>query len=179
MPARPSWLTPALELSFFRYWLFACIAIDAVSTCLYLFAPAGTVAFFGGLATPSATFWCSTAATGDAVSAAWCATALRSKTPGGYRDAARGLMVFSVVHLGAFARGHYLIESHKGGGEGYVLSLLVGLPLLWWYGFRATFLVPPSPAGPGGAALSSLGEPPAPGGEASIFEGARAGAAGT
>jgi len=182
LPGRPSWLTPAFELAFLRYWLFACIAIDALSTCLYLFVPAGTVAFFGGVATPSATFWCSTAATGDAVSAAWCATALCKNTPEGYREAARGLMVFSVVHLGAFARGHYFIEAHKGGGEGYVLGLVVGLPLLWWYGFRATLVVPPSasssappppPLGPSsavaGAALSSLVEPPAPGGEKSIF----------
>jgi hypothetical protein len=184
LSSRPSWLTPAIELAFFRYWLVACISIDAISTCLYLFLPAGTVAFFGGVATPSATFWCSTAATGDAVSAAWCATALRNNTPAGYRDAARGLLVFSIVHLGAFARGHYLIEAHKGGGAGYVLCLIVGLPLLWWYGFHATFFVPPTAAAAAaaaaapplsssagsGAALSSLVELPAPGGEKSIFE---------
>jgi hypothetical protein len=175
--ARPSWLTPAFELAFLRYWLVACIAIDAVSTCLYLFVPAGTVSFFGGVPTPSATFWCSTAATGDAVSAAWCATALRNNTPQGYRDAARGLMVFSVVHLGAFARGHFFIEAHTGGGAGYVIGLVVGLPLLWWYSFHSTLGEPPpssppppssSSASRSGVALASLVEPEAPGGERSV-----------
>ena len=156
MPAVPSWLTPKLELAVFRSLLAAAIAIDVVSSCLYLFVPAGTVTYFGGVATPSATFWCSTAATGDAVSALWCATALRNNTPAGYRDAARGLMLFSVVHLGAFARGHFLIEPHAGGGAVYVLGVLAGIAVGWWFGFYRTLVIVPSVAGP--AALSTLGE---------------------
>jgi hypothetical protein len=104
----------------------------------------------------------------------WCATALRNNTAQGYRDAARGLMVFSVVHLGAFARGQYFIEAHKEGGVGYILSLVVGMPLLWWYGFHRTLVMPPtsslssSSLSGSGVALSSLGELPAPGGDRSI-----------
>ena len=154
--AVPSWLTPKLELAIFRAWLYAAIAIDVVSSCLYLFVPAGTVAYFGGVATPSATFWCSTAATGDAVSALWCATALRNNTPAGYRDAARGMLLFAVIHLGAFARGHFMIEPHPGGGASYVLGILVGVAFGYWFGFHRTLVVPPSAT----EALSSLGEHP-------------------
>ena len=139
--------------------LAAAIAVDVVSSCLYLFVPAGTVAYFGGIATPSATFWCSTAATGDAVSALWCATALRNNTPAGYRDAARGLMLFSVVHLGAFARGHFLIEPHAGGGAVYVLGVLLGLAVGGWFGFYRTLVVAPPQS------LATLAEQSAPAGE--------------
>ena len=151
----PSWLTPARELAFLRAWLFAAIAIDAVSSCLYLFLPAGTVAYFGGVATPSATFWCSTAATGDAVSALWCATALRRHTASGYREAARGLLLFAVIHLGAFARAHYFIEPHPGGGASYIFGILFGILFGWWFGFYRTLVVAPAPLAP---PLASLGE---------------------
>ena len=144
----PSWLTPARELAFLRAWLFAAIAIDAVSSCLYLFLPAGTVAYFGGVATPSATFWCSTAATGDAVSALWCATALRQHTASGYREAARGLLLFAVSHLGAFARAHYFIEPHPGGGVTYIFGILFGCVFGWWFGFYRTLVVAPAPLAP-------------------------------
>jgi hypothetical protein len=160
----PSWLTPKLELAILRYWLFGAIAIDVILSCLYLLAPAGTVAYFGGVATPSATFWCSTAATGDAVSALWCATALQRNTPTGYRDAARGLLLFAVVHLGAFARGHFLIEPHPGGGGGYVLGVLLGIALGLWFGFYRTLTVPP----PASAALATLGEQGAPSGDGAL-----------
>ena len=58
------------------------------------------------------------------------------------------------MHLGAFARGHYLIEPHPGGGGGYVLGVLFGIALGWWFGFYRTLVVPPSAA----AALVTLGE---------------------
>lgn len=133
-----SWLTPTLELAVLRAWFFLAIAIDVISSFLYLFLPADTVAFFGGTASPSATFWCTTAATGDAVSALWCATALYTHTASGYREAARGMLLFSIVHLGAFARAHYLIEPHPGGGEAYICGILVGCVLGWWFGFYRT-----------------------------------------
>jgi hypothetical protein len=151
----PLWLTPERELAFFRTWLFLAITIDVVSSCLYLFLPAGTVAFFGGIATPSATFWCSTAATGDAVSALWCATALQKHTASGYREAARGLLMFSTIHLGAFARAHYFIEPHPGGGATYILGILFGCAFGWWFGFYRTLIIVPSTVA---APLASLGE---------------------
>ncbi len=64
------------------------------------------------------------------------------------------MQLFAVVHLGAFARGHYLIEPHPGGGGGYVLGVLFGIALGWWFGFYRTLVVPPSAA----AALVTLGE---------------------
>jgi hypothetical protein len=143
--ALPAWLTPSRELAFFRGCLLAAIVVDVSSSCLYLFLPAGTVVFFGGVPTPSAIFWCSTAATGDAVSALWCATALRRHTPSGYRDAARGLLLFTIVHLGAFARGHYAIEPHPGGGAAYVLWMLVGCLIGLWFGFYRTLVIPGPP----------------------------------
>jgi len=151
-----SWLTPARELAFLRAWLFAAIAIDAVSSCLYLFLPAGTVAYFGGVASPSATFWCSTAATGDAVSALWCATALRQHTASGYREAARGLLLFAVIHLGAFARAHYFIEPHPGGGASYIFGILFGCVFGWWFGFYRTLVVAPAPLAPPPASPAAL-----------------------
>ena len=149
MCAVPAWLTPSREVAVCQAWLLLAIAIDVVSSCLYLFLPAGTVVFFGGIATPSATFWCSTAATGDAVSALWCATALQKHTASGYREAARGLLAFSLVHLGAFARAHYFIEPHPGGGAQYILGLLLACVLGWWFGFHRTLVI--------AAPLASLG----------------------
>jgi hypothetical protein len=55
--ALPAWLTPSRELAFFRGCLHAAIVVDVSSSCLYLLLPAGTVVFFGGVPTPSATFW--------------------------------------------------------------------------------------------------------------------------
>lgn len=153
----PSWLTPVRELAFLRTWLYFSIAVDVMSSCLYLFVPAGTVIFFGGIATPSATFWCSTAATGDAVSALWCATALYKNTASGYREAARGLLLFSAIHLGAFARGHYFIEPHPGGGVSYVLGVIFGFLFGWWFGFYRTLVIVPTTVAPP-PPLASLGE---------------------
>jgi hypothetical protein len=153
----PSWLTPARELRILRLWLYLAISIDVISSCLYLFLPAGTGEYFGGIATPSATFWCSTAATGDAVSALWCATALHKHTAEGYREASRGLLLFSIIHLGAFARGHYMIEPHPGGGATYILGILFGLLFGYWFGFHRTLAI--DPIAPSIAApLSSLSD---------------------
>ena len=154
MAVIPAWLTPSRELAFIRAWLLLAIAIDIVSSCLYLFLPAGTVVYFGGVATPSATFWCSTAATGDAVSALWCATALQKHTASGYREAARGLLMFSLIHLGAFARAHYFIEPHPGGGAAYILGILFGCVFGGWFGFFRTLVIEPAPVA---APLASLG----------------------
>ena len=133
-----------------RAWLWLAICVDAVSTCLYLFLPAGTVVYFGGVASPTATFWCTTAATGDSVSALWCLSALRANSARELRDAARGLLLFSVVHLGAFVHGHYFIERLTGGAS-YAGAMLAGMALGTWFGFLRPVQVPGAEAGAGRA----------------------------
>jgi hypothetical protein len=144
----PSWLTPARELAVLRAWLWLAVAVNVASSCLYLFVPAGTVAYFGGAPTPTATFWCTTAAMGDAVSALWCYTALRANTACALRDAARGLLLFALVHMGAFVRGNYLIEPLTGGAS-YVVALLAGVALGSWFGFYRPVQVPDAARGGG------------------------------
>ena len=138
----PSWVTPSRELAVLRAWLWLAICVDVVSSCLYLFLPAGTVLYFRGTASPTATFWCTTAATGDSVSALWCFSALRGNTTRELRDAARGLLLFAVVHLGAFVHGHYFIEPIADSGVPYVFALLVGVALGTWFGFYGPVQVP-------------------------------------
>ena len=38
----PSWVTPSRELAVLRAWLWLAICVDVVSSCLYLFLPAGS-----------------------------------------------------------------------------------------------------------------------------------------
>ena len=138
----PSWITPEREMAVLRAWLWLVICVDVVSSCLYLFLPAGTVLYFRGTASPTATFWCTTAATGDSVSALWCFCALRGNTTRELRDAARGLLLFSVVHMGAFVHGHYFIEPIADSGGPFVFALLAGVALGSWFGFYRPVQVP-------------------------------------
>ena len=85
----------------------------------------------------------------------WCATALHKHTASGYREAARGLLMFSIIHLGAFARAHYFIEPHPGGGATYILGIIFGCAFGWWFGFYRTLIILPVPIA---APLSSLSE---------------------
>ena len=131
----PSWVTPARELAVLHTWLWLAICVDVVSSCLYLFLPAGTVLYFRGTASPTATFWCPPAATGDSVNALWCFSALRGNTTRELSDAAQGLLLFAVVHMGAFVHGHYFIEPIADSGSTYVFALLTGVTLGSWFAF--------------------------------------------
>ena len=96
------------------------------SILLYTFFTEGTVETFGGTVTSTALFWCSIAASGDAMVSTMCFTVLRNPTNIVLRQGVlTGMAVYSIFHFGGFLKAHYLYEPHPNGPWGYIFSMIV------------------------------------------------------
>lgn len=115
-------LTALQKLFFGAGWL-----LPLPSILLYVTVPSGTVAYFGGKPTPSASFWCSLAASGDAVVSVLCFAALRSKSLEVRKLVLRSNVVYSFFHFGAFWYHHTYTEPHPKGGYGYPVAMALSV----------------------------------------------------
>ena len=98
-----------------KIYLAAAPVAATPSIIMYLAVPGGTVQHFGGQPSNSSKFWCSTAASGDALVVYLCLVALLDggKTPGLFKTVVRGNVLYGLFHFGAFWYWHlYGSEPH-------------------------------------------------------------------
>jgi hypothetical protein len=106
------------------FWMGFVLPIPSI--LLYEFLTKGTVEYFGGTPSPTAMFWCSIAASGDAMVSTMCFTVLRNPSNVGLRQSVLlGMAVYSIFHFGGFLKAHYLYEPHPGGPVGYIVSIIL------------------------------------------------------
>jgi hypothetical protein len=119
--------SPAADLTTLQrlyFWLGALAPIPSI--LLYVIVPGGTVEFFGGTSSPSADFWCSIAASGDAVVVALCWCVLKNPNDMVLRQSVLWTnAIYSLFHFGGFARAHYMMEPQPMGPFMYIVNILI------------------------------------------------------
>jgi hypothetical protein len=108
------------------------------SIILYVFFTEGTIEFFGGTPSPTALFWCSIAASGDAAVSVLCWCVLRNPKELVLRKSVLlSMAIYSIFHFGGFLKAHYLYEPQPNGPVGYIISILLFWAAYFAWGFRA------------------------------------------
>ena len=111
------------------------------SIALYVCLPAGTVEYFGGTPSPTAIFWCTIAASGDAIFSAMSWAVLSHPTNLVLRQSVLWAnALYSVFHFGGFLRAHFTMEPHPHGLYGYMISVIISWAayLAWGRGYWQT-----------------------------------------
>lgn len=116
---------------------FGSLAITPLpSILLYVLSPAGTVKFFGGVPSPSSRFWCSIAASGDALVSylAWYVLLSGGVSREIEKLVVRGTAIYAMFHFGGFFFWHLRGEEpHPMGPAMYVGGLAGSLAgLIAW-----------------------------------------------
>lgn len=121
-------LTP-LQKAYF--WTGALLPIPSIA--LYVLTPGGTVQHFNGEATPTAKFWCSVTASGDAVVSYLMFTAIVSKSAEVRRLVIRANWLYALFHFGAFWYWHAIGGAAHKNGLMYPISIsITTAALLAW-----------------------------------------------
>mmetsp|Transcript_27214 Transcript_27214/g.55536 ORF Transcript_27214/g.55536 Transcript_27214/m.55536 type:complete len:136 (-) Transcript_27214:130-537(-) len=102
---------------------------------LYVFEPGGTVEFFNGQQNSTTNFWCTLAASGDAVVSFLCFSALMTSSSEVNVLVVRALAVYSVFHFGSFYYWHHHGDKHPDFMVGgYPASIAISFAALLWWG---------------------------------------------
>ena len=103
------------------------------SILMYCLSPGGTVKHFNGDVTATSKFWCSVAASGDAIFAYLCAVALLKKSDEIDTIVVRSNFLYSIFHFGAFWYWHLNGEKHPAPAM-YPVALVVSTAALVAWG---------------------------------------------
>jgi hypothetical protein len=107
------------------------------SIILYVFFTEGTIEYFGGTPSPTALFWCSIAASGDAAVSVLCWCVLRNPKELVLRKSVLlSMAIYSIFHFGGFLKAHYLYEPQPQGPVGYIISIILSWAAYFAWGFR-------------------------------------------
>lgn len=101
----------ALQRAYF--WTGAVLPIPSIA--LYVLTPGGTVQHFNGVVTNAAKFWCSVAASGDAVVSFLMFAAIYTKSAEVRKLVLRANWLYALFHFGAFWYWHTYGDAHKSG----------------------------------------------------------------
>lgn len=108
-----------------RIYFWCGFILPIPSILLYVFLTEGTIEHFGGTPSPTALFWCSIAASGDAVISVMCWCVLRNPSNVVLRQSVlMAFAVYSVFHFGGFLKAHYMYEPHPSGPFLYIFSIV-------------------------------------------------------
>jgi len=111
--------------NFQRAYFWAGMLLPLPSIALYVIVPAGTVEHFGGTPTPTAQFWCTLAATGDAMFSANCWSVLSHSTNVELRKSLLWVnAIYASFHFGGYLSAHCMFEPHPGGPGLYIFGLV-------------------------------------------------------
>ena len=108
-----------------RIYFWFGVLLPLPSIALYVLVPEGTVEHFGGTPSPTSRFWCTIAASGDAMFSVLCWAVLSHPNNLELRQSVLfGNAVYSVFHFGGFLRAHFLTEPHPRGPTLYIFGLV-------------------------------------------------------
>jgi hypothetical protein len=110
-----------------KAYLWMNFVLPLPSIVMYLFSPGGTVKHFGGEVTNSSKFWCSIAASGDAVIAYLMLMGILDKGRNKelFKLIVRSTTVYSLFHVGGFWYWHLYGDQHPQGSAMYPIGLAV------------------------------------------------------
>ena len=122
-----------------RLYFWAGVLLPLPSICLYVFSPSGTVKHFGGTSSPSADFWCTLAASGDAWVSIMFYSVLKNPSNLVLRQSVLwGNAIYSLFHFGGFLRAHYKMEPHPSGPYMYIGSIIISWAAYLAWGRRTS-----------------------------------------
>jgi hypothetical protein len=107
------------------------------SIFLYVFLPSGTVEFFNGASSPTASFWCSVNGSADATISFLCFSALFTKSTDIKVLVLRAFAIYAVFHWGAF----WWWSNHGDDAHpefmtaGYPIAIGTSLAAVIWWGW--------------------------------------------
>jgi len=117
------------------FFLFGAIG-PLPSIVLFVFFPSGTVEFFNGEPSPTASFWCSVNGSADATISFLCFAALLTKNIEIKKLVLRAFAVYAVFHWGAFLWWTHHGTPHPPAlASGYPVAITISLLAMIWWGW--------------------------------------------
>ena len=117
------------------------IPIPFLSALLYAFQPSGTVKFFNGEPSDTASFWCSVASSADIPYAFLALNALILDSVKIKKLAIASNALYSIFHFGSFWYWHNYGKSHPSimsPNFTYPVSIFISLFAAYWWLFHST-----------------------------------------